>query len=211
MKLPRNLARRRAWEWYLGGSLLLTALYLFAPPLAGNGPLINGLGLSGVVAIAVGIRMHRPAAAAAWWLFAAGQFLFFSGDLYTYSYPKLFGAEVAFPSIGDALYLAVYPVLMAGLFLLVRRRNPRKDRSALIDALILTIGVGLLSWVFLIAPNAHLSGLSWLAKGVSVAYPLGDVLLLAAAIRLAVDTGKRTLAFRLLVGSIVCLLATDSA
>jgi diguanylate cyclase (GGDEF)-like protein/PAS domain S-box-containing protein len=210
-----NVFRRylagRPWAWYLAGTSLLTALYLFAPPLAGNGPLINGLGLSGVVAIVVGIRMHRPAAAAAWWLFAAGQLLFFSGDLYTYSYPKLFGADVGFPSVGDALYLAVYPALMAGLFLLVRRRNPRKDRSALIDALILTIGVGLLSWVFLIAPNAHLSGLSWLAKGVSVAYPLGDVLLLAAAIRLAVDTGKRTLSFQLLVGSIVCLLATDSA
>src|SRR4029079_19713193 len=45
----------------------------------------------------------------------------------------------------------------------------------------------------------------------SVAYPLGDVLLLAAAIRLAVDAGKRSPAFWLLVSSIVCLLATDSA
>src|SRR5439155_25182214 len=37
-----------------------------------------------------------------------------------------------------------------------------------------------------------------------------DVLLLAAAIRLAVDAGKRAPAFYLLAGSIVCLLATDS-
>src|SRR5204862_4254035 len=43
------------------------------------------------------------------------------------------------------------------------------------------------------------------------AYPLGDVLLLAGAIRLAVDVGKRTPAFWFLVGSIVCLMATDSA
>ncbi|MFY9578548.1 MAG: EAL domain-containing protein [Gaiellaceae bacterium] len=209
--LLRGSLRERAWAWYLIGTCALMALYLFAPPLAGNGPLINALGLSGVVAIALGIWMHKPTARAAWWLFAGGQFLFFSGDLYTYSYPKLFGADVGFPSIGDALYLTVYPVLMAGLFVLVKRRNPRRDRSGLIDALILTIGIGLLSWVFLIAPNVHLSGLSWMAKGVSVAYPLGDVLLLAAAIRLAVDTGRRTLSFGLLVGSIVCLLVTDSA
>jgi diguanylate cyclase (GGDEF)-like protein/PAS domain S-box-containing protein len=206
-----SIVRGRVWAWYLGAACALMVLYLFFPPLAGNGPLINGLGLSGVVAIVVGIRMNKPRAQAAWWLFAAGQFLFFAGDLYTYSYPKLFGVDVGFPSAGDALYLAVYPVLMAGLLLLVRRRNPRPDRSALIDALILTIGVGLLSWVFLIAPNAHLSGLSLLAKGVSVAYPLGDVLLLAAAIRLAVDAGKRTISFWLFVSSIVCLLATDSA
>ena len=203
--------RSRVWAWYLISTCALMGLYLFVPPFSGSGPLINALGLSGVIAIVVGIRMNKPRARAAWWLFAAGQFLFFCGDLYTYSYPKLFGADVGFPSIGDALYLAVYPVLMAGFVLLIRRRNPRPDRSALIDALILTIGFGLLSWVFLIAPNVHLSGLSWLAKGVSVAYPLGDVLLLAAVIRLAVDSGKRTPAFWLLVSSVVCLLATDSA
>src|SRR2546430_15665425 len=152
-------------------------VYLFIPPLKGSGPLINAIGFSGAIALVVGIRLHKPKAQAAWWLFVVGQFLFVGGDVYTYSNP-----DATFPSIGDALYLAVYPVLMAGLFMLVRRRNPRPDRAALIDALILTIGVGLLSWVFLIAPNIHLSGLSGFAKGVSVAYPLRDVLLLAAAV-----------------------------
>ncbi len=206
-----SVLRGRLWASYLGAGSTLMAAYLFFPPFKGNGPLINALGLSGVVAIVVGIRLNKPRARAAWWLFAAGQFLFFSGDLYTYSYRLLSGADVGFPSAGDGLYLAVYPVLMAGLLLLVKRRNPRPDRSALIDALILTIGVGLLSWVFLIAPNIHLSNITWLEKGISVAYPLGDVLLLAAAIRLAVDSGKRTASFWLFVSSIVCLLTTDSA
>ena len=163
--------RENAWFWFLAITGGLTALYLFAPPLAGNGPLINGLGLLGVLAIVAGIRMHSPGARAAWWMFAAGQFLFFSGDLYTYSYPKLTGADVEFQSIGDALYLAVYPVLMAGLILLIRRRNPRRDRTALIDALILTVGVGLLSWVFLIAPNFHIAELSAWEKSIAAAYP----------------------------------------
>ena len=198
--------RNSAWAWYLAVTGVLAALYLFVPPLKGSGPLINVLGFSGVVAIVAGIRIHRPKARAAWWLFVVGQFLFFSGDLYTYTYPN-----ASFPSIGDAFYLAVYPALMAGMIVLVRRRNPRRDPAAFIDAAILTIGIGLISWVFLIAPNIHLSGLSWPAKAVSVAYPLGDVLLLAAAIRLAVDAGRRAPAFYFLVSSIVCLLATDSA
>ena len=136
--------------------------------------------------------------------FLVGQLLFFLGDVYTYS------PNVPFPSPGDALYLTVYPALMAGLVLLVRRRNPISDRAGLIDSLILSLGIGLLSWVFLVAPYIHLSGMTDLAKGVSMAYPLGDVLLLAAAIRLAVDAGRRQPAFYLLASSIVCLLVTDS-
>ena len=208
--VTHSAIRSHVWLAYLAVSGVLAGLYLYSSRFQGNGPLINLLGLSSPIAIVIGIRLHRPKAVAAWALFALGQFLFFAGDLYTYSYPKLLGADVPFPSAGDAIYLLVYPALMGGLLLLVRRRNPRRDWAGLIDSLILTIGVGLFSWVFLIAPNVHLSGLSLLATGVSIAYPLGDLLLLAAAIRLAVDTGKRAPAFYLLIGSIVCLFVTDS-
>src|SRR5205823_3930198 len=102
-------------------------------------------------------------------------------------------------------------VLMAALVVLVRRRNPTPDRAGLIDSMILSIGISLLSWVFLIAPYIHLGDTTTVQKAVSMAYPLGDLLLLAAAIRLAVDTGRRQPAFYLLVSSIVCLLVTDSA
>jgi diguanylate cyclase (GGDEF)-like protein/PAS domain S-box-containing protein len=203
--------RSRGWAIYLAGGAILTAAYVSLPPLRGNGPLINLLGLSSSIAIAVGIWMHKPRARVAWFLFIVGQFLFFAGDLYTYSYPKLLGAEVEFPSLGDSIYLTVYPALVAGLLVLVRRRNPGGDRAGAVDSLILTVGVALLSWVFLVAPNIHLSGLSGLEKVVSAAYPLGDILLLAAAIRLAVDKGKRAPAFYLLIASIVSLLAVDSA
>ena len=211
-----TVARARAslaqiWVAYLAVGTLLTLAYLFAPHLKGNGPLINVLGLSSSIAIIAGVLMHRPRAWMAWLLLALGQLLFFAGDVYTYSYPKLFHHDVPFPSAGDWLYLAVYPALMAGLFMLVRKRNPDGDRPGLIDSAILTVGIALLSWVFLIAPNLHLSGLTLYQKLVSSAYPLGDVLLLAAAIRLAVDTGKRAPAFYLLTASIVSLLAVDSA
>ncbi|HSE82045.1 MAG TPA: EAL domain-containing protein [Gaiellaceae bacterium] len=203
--------RSRVWIVYLAVGVILTAAYLWFPPLKANGPLINLLGLSSSIAIALGIYFHRPKAWTAWALFIAGNFLFFAGDLYTYSYPKLTGAEVEFPSVGDAIYLAVYPPLVAGLLVLVRRRNPQGDRAGVIDSLIISVGIALLSWVFLVAPNIHLSGLTTLEKAVSAAYPLGDILLLAATVRLAVDNGKRAPAFYLLVGSIVSLLAVDSA
>ena len=181
------------------------------PPFAGSGPVFNLLGLSPVVAIIIGVRRYRRKGAGPWRWFAIGFLLFWLGDLYTYSYPRLTGTEVPFPSLGDAAYVLVYPALMMGLLILVRRRNPERDRAGAIDSLIMTLGLALISWIALIQPSLHDDQLSTVAKLVSIAYPIGDILLLAAAIRLAVDTGTRRPAFYLLVSSILALLATDFA
>ena len=206
-----RLRRPALWQSYLLVGALLTALYVWVPPFAGSGPVMNLLGLSPVVAILVGVRRYTPASALPWVFFAIGFALFWAGDLYTYTYPRVFGAEVPFPSLGDGSYVLVYPALMAGLLMLVRRRNPERDRAGVIDSLIMTLGLALLSWVALIAPYLHDDSLGTVAKLVSIAYPLGDILLLAAAIRLAVDSGRRQPAFFLLIASIVALLATDFA
>jgi diguanylate cyclase (GGDEF)-like protein/PAS domain S-box-containing protein len=209
---PRNRALWRQlplWKIYLGCGALVTVLYTLVPPFRGFGPIMNLLGLSGIVAVIVGMRRNRPRYRLPWTLFAFGLFLFWVGDIYTYSYPQITGAVVPFPSFGDGLYLCVYPVLMAGLLLLVRHRNPERDRAGVIDAMIMTLGLALVSWIALIAPYVHVSDMTLAQKLVSVAYPIGDILLLAAAIRLAVDGGKREPAFYLIALSIVTLLVTD--
>jgi len=199
-----------AWQTYLAFGAVGVFLYLLVPPFMGNALLYNTLGLSCVIAVVVGIRRNKPSYALPWWLFAVGLCLYWMGDVYTYSYPKyILHHEVPFPSIGDAIYLTVYPALMLGLLLLVRRRNPQSNRNTLIDAAILTLGLSLLSWVLLIAPYLHDPTLGLLPKLVSVAYPLGDIILLAAAIRLVLDSGPRRPAFYLLTASIVSLLVTD--
>ncbi len=214
----RGGARRRfferqdshAWRAYLVFGAIGIFLYLFIPPLKGNTLLFNTLGLSSWIAVIVGIRRHKPSYALPWWLFAVGFVLYWMGDVYTYSYRVyILHHEVPFPSIGDAIYLSVYPAQMLGLLLLVRRRNPQRNRNTLIDAAILTLGLSLLSWVLLIAPYIHDGSLGLLPKLVSVAYPLGDVLMLAATIRLLLDSGPRKPAFYLLSASIVSLLVTD--
>jgi diguanylate cyclase (GGDEF)-like protein/PAS domain S-box-containing protein len=206
---PRAAVARRTWMLFLAAGVLLLGLYLFVKPFAGSAPVMNVLGLAPVVAIFAGIRMHRPAAAFAWGCFALGFALFWVGDLYTYSYPLLLDRDVPFPSLGDGAYLAVYPMLMAGLILLQRRRTQRGDRGSAIDAAIMTVGLALPSWIWLTAPYLHDHTLSTFGRLVSVAYPLGDVLLLAVAVRLALDGGQRRPAFHLMSASIVCLLVTD--
>jgi diguanylate cyclase (GGDEF)-like protein/PAS domain S-box-containing protein len=204
-----KVSHARAWQMYLALGGAFTALYVLVPPFKGSGPVINLLGLSGVLAVVAGVRRNRPASPLPWWFFAAGLGLFWLGDLYTYSYPKLLNQDVPFPSIGDGIYLAVYPVLMAGLIMMVRRRNPVSDRAGVIDSLILTLGLALLEWVGLIAPYVHVTDMSLFARLVSIAYPLGDMLLLAVAVRLILDSGKRQPAFYLLAASIISLLVTD--
>jgi diguanylate cyclase (GGDEF)-like protein/PAS domain S-box-containing protein len=154
--------------------------------------------------------MHRPAARLAWYLIALGLALFISGDVLAYNYTALFGGALPFPSIADPFYLAVYPVTVAGLLLLIRRRNPGRDWASLVDATIVTIGLALLSWVFLMAPYAHDPHLHLGTKLVSIAYPLGDILMLGVAVRMAVGAGRRSSAYYMVIGAIVAVLATDS-
>ncbi len=205
------LRRRLPPLWLVYPSLapILYLLYAYVPPVHGNGFVVPAVGLSCSAMIVIGTRRHRPRAYWAWYLFAIGQFMFAMGDAYTYIYPRVFGADVPFPSPGDAIYLSLYPMLFAGMIILARRRNPTGEWASLIDSLILTIGLGLISWLVLISPVIHDNSQTPLAKIVSVAYPTADILLLACALLLVVDNGKRQPSFYLLFGSIGTLLVTD--
>ncbi len=206
----RAVTRPALWTAYLAFGVVGMCMYLLPTPLKGSEALFNTLGLTSWIAVVVGIRRNKPGYALPWWLFAFGFLLYWMGDFYTYSYRAyILHSEVPFPSIGDAIYLTVYPAQMLGLLLLVRRRNPRRNRNTLIDAAILTLGLSVLSWILQIAPYIHEGSMGVLPKVVSVAYPLGDIILLAAAIRLVLDGGRRQPAFYLMGASIVSLLATD--
>ncbi len=207
----RAVTRVPLWIGYLAVTSAMTALYVLVPPFKGSAELINLLGLSGLIAVGYGIRRNRPRARGAWWLLLFGLVLYWFGDVYTYSFRELANVQIPFPSFGDAVYLTMYPVMMVGLLMFARRRNRYGDRPGVIDALVMTLGLTLLSFLWLIAPYLHDHSLPLLPKVVSIAYPIGDIILLAALIRLAIDAGKRPPAFYLLVAGVVSLLATDFA
>jgi class 3 adenylate cyclase len=166
------------------------------------------IGLASVVAILVGIAWYRPLHPVPWLLFAAGQLLFVAGDVVSGVYEHELG-NAPVPSPADVLYLLGYPVLAAGLWLLVRQRTARTEWSSLIDAATLTVALGIVAWELVIVHYTRDDTLSTAEKIVAIAYPLGDVLLLAVAARLLFDTATRTAAYLLIVLSLVFLLIAD--
>lgn len=201
--------RHKSWPIYLVVGTVVLAGFLLVPGIRA-GPLFNAIALSGAVVILVALRLHRPEQRLPWVLVAVGQILFVGGDVITYNYSRFFGTAPPFPSIGDLFYLSVYPFLVVGVLLLVRRRSPGRDRASLVDSLIVGIGVGTISWVFLIAPYAHDPTLTLAQKMVAIAYPLMDLVLFTVAVRLVVGRGRRSPAFYLLMGSLAVLFVTDS-
>src|SRR5205085_1038567 len=205
----RRHMKARLWLVYAAAGVAMLLVYLFVPG-ARLGPLFNIIGLTGALAIVVGVRVHKPAQRLPWLLVALGQTLFVGGDVITYNYHRFFGTEAPFPSYGDALYLAVYPFLVIGILLLIRRRNPGGDRTGLIDSLIVAVGIGAMSWIFLIAPYIHAHDLSLQQKLVAMAYPIMDLILFSVFVRLAVGSGRRHAAFYLISASVLTLFVTDS-
>lgn len=201
--------KRTSWRLFLGLGVVLAAAYYLAPPSAAKLVVWPSIGVASAAAIVLGTMWNRPACPAAWYLMAAAQISLTAGDtLYNVRVRVLHSGQV-FPSIVDLCYLLTYPLLIAGLLLLIRRRSPGRDAPSLIDATMITIGIGLLSWTFLISPYVR-ADMPLSQRLVAVAYPLGDVLLLAVAVRLAIGTGRRTLAWWLVATAIVGVLAADS-
>jgi len=200
--------RRRGWLLYvLGGTLLLLGWEL-VPPLK-VGFVFNIIAVSSPIVILIAVKTWRPEHRLSWYLFALGQTLFVAGDVITYNYDKLFGAELPYPSIGDILYLSVYPCLIAGVLLMVHRRSPGRDREGLIDSLIVAIGIGTISWVFLMSPIARTPESSATQRLVGMAYPFMDLVLLVAVVRLAIGPGRRAPSFSLMAGAAIALFCTD--
>jgi diguanylate cyclase len=200
-----------AWRRYLGLAALAVAGYFLTPADTWTQTAYaQVVGLAATAAIVVGVVRYRPAAAAAWWWFAAGQLLNVLGTLAEAVIGRVLHQET-WPSAADVLWLGLYPGLVIGLLVLIRHRSQGRDWGSLVDATTITTGLGLLSWVFVIRPVADDGTQPLLARIVSIAYPVGDILVLAMLTRLLVGAGSRNAAFRLLAGALLLYLAGDAA
>lgn len=206
---PKDTSTMRRWwrQAYLAVMGAMTVLY-FALPDAPRF-IWTAIGCLSVAAIVVGVLVNRPRKALPWWLVAAGTATFIAGDTAYDVLTGPLGLQDPFPSVADVFYLCTYPLFAGGLLLLIRAQRRERDGEALVDALIITTGVGFVVWVFLASPYMRDGTMSAAEKGFSIAYPLGDVLLLAVLARLLIGGGAASLSLRLLTLGSFGLMVAD--
>jgi len=187
----------------------LTAFYYyFADSAAGLVIAWSLIGYTSAAAVLFGVHLYRPARRLPWYLIAAALACFVTGDSINNSITAA-GGTPPNPSLVDVLYLTVYPLLTGAFVMFVRARGGASNRAALLDALVPTVGLALLSWVYWIAPFTRLRDLSLLEKLIATGYPFGDVLALAMTLRLLSTPGKRPRALTAVTIAILGLLASD--
>ena len=170
----------------------------------------NLLGGAAIVALIAGARGNSPKRRLPWYLLAIGQGFFVASDVLASNYERLFGGALPFPSVADSFHLAFYPLLVGGMVLLIREREESRERSALIDALIVTMALATLLWVYLISPYANDGAMSWLTRMASIGYPAMDILVLGVVARMAAGSHRREPSFIFLMSGAVFLLGADT-
>ncbi len=196
----------RAPGFFLLAAGTLSAIYVAVPSLHVQEAIYQAVGLAAVVAIALGVRRHRPSSPVHWWLVALGFALLQGGDLIWYGYEWFLGREAPFPSLADAVYLPGYPLITAGV-VIIHRRARRGLRPDTLDTAIVATACAMVLWVVLIGPQIDGGG-TVLARLTAAAYPAMDALLLVALVRLAL-TRSRNPARLLLTASIGLLFTAD--
>jgi PAS domain S-box-containing protein len=117
------------------------------------------------------------------------------------------------PSVADVGYLSVYPFLLVGILLLPSRPVPAASRMRIaLDGLMIMTAAVTFSWYFVLGPIMQQGTETTLAKAVSTAYPLADIVLIACLVILASRPGENTLlpAARLLALGMILIVIADS-
>jgi len=128
----RLTSRRILAGYAVWMALLVVAHYTLAGQRTATAALIE---VSGVAAMVAGVSINRPARRTPWLLLAAANLTGTLGEVASHVYSTVTHAPVPFPSFADVIYLAAYPLYVAGLAMFIRSRSTGPDARSTIDAL----------------------------------------------------------------------------
>jgi diguanylate cyclase (GGDEF)-like protein/PAS domain S-box-containing protein len=163
---------------FVAGMAVLAAAYFPVATSTTGTVLWGAFGVLSAGAIAVGVRINKPARPGPWLLLAAGVLLQAAGDCAA----RLIGGDGSVaervPLPIHLLYVGMFVCVFTGLLQLARSGVASRDRAGLLDAITLTLGVGLVCWVYLVMPSVH-AQLSVLDGLLAAAYPAGQLVLIS--------------------------------
>jgi diguanylate cyclase (GGDEF)-like protein len=187
---------------------MIAVYYLFPAGGVQRGFLYPALSASCTLMVVAGIQRNRPVRPSVWYCVAAGLGMWSTGD-FVFACLYSVRGDTAFPSYADAFYLGAIPVLATGVLILIKGRVCGRDRAGLLDALVISTGLALLTWTFMMRPIAEDHSIGLLARLVSLAAPAGDLLLMSMLLRLVTSPGGRSAGYRFLIGAFGLTLGTD--
>ena len=207
------MTRRVAgWQILAAAGIVTIGLYYWflhlGPAWAGTQVALYCSANDAVIASALTAARRHPALRPVLLLLAASACASVFGDLVFYLL-ALVGGEVAYPSVADIGYLASYPLMTLAFLAIVRRRTPGWDGASAIDAAIVAVSAGYLIFEFVIVPTVAVSSEN-VATLVSVAYPIGDLMMIMVGARLMLGAGPRTTSLRMIGAYLATLLYADT-
>jgi two-component system, cell cycle response regulator len=175
-----------------------------------NGPVYDAVVLSAGLACLTRAFRGGPERSA-WLLIAASIFAWGAAEVYWTIYIEG-NASAPYPSPADLGYLAFYPLAVAGLFLLVRAHATSLDPRLWLDGALAALGTAALGFALIFEFVADRTSGSPLQQATTLAYPLGDVVLLALAVGVvAVTRWRPGRTWSLLLAGMAAMAAADVA
>lgn len=120
---------------------------------------------------------------------------------------------VPFPTIPDLFFVLQYPFFFLAVILLPRTRFWGSRLILILDGLLVMGAATALSWKFLLEPMYSASGLSPLARLISLAYPIGDLFVLfglTVTLLRPMRFQADRLVLAVLVLAVICIIVADS-
>jgi diguanylate cyclase (GGDEF)-like protein/PAS domain S-box-containing protein len=210
--------RTRSRRLALVGAVLATTGFGLIAVLAPSGQLglvVDDLGTTLVAGIAAAscwsaARRSTPRARRGWRLVGAACASWCLGNAVWATYELLLDQEVPFPSAADLGYLGFVPLALVGVVLLgpVLRRAGSVKR--IVDIVLITVALGGVGWIVVLAPVAASTD-NPLERVLALAYPVGDLLILAAVLSVVTLMTSRPPGLALLTAGLVLFALADGS
>ncbi len=202
--------RANLWKLYILLSVAVAAIYFLVETTSlSKLVLYNGIGLCAVIATLYGIRKNQPENRKAWYLIAGAMGTFLTADI-VYYVLELIHDEPPYPSVADAFYLAMYPIMCLGLLSLLRSVSPGRDFAGLIDAALVAVATFAVLGILVMDTYVTDDSVTFMERIISIAYPVMDVLLVAVAARLMAAVHLKQPTFVLMTAGLIGLALADT-